>query len=228
MAYQYSYPGSEKNIGSTERMLSVASGAMMLLSGLWGVKRSPVRSFAKAATGAFLIYRGAKGYCFVNNFLGRNTATGEEKKSLEINEVVVVNKPRQQVYAYWRKLENLPKFMKHLKSVYEFDATHSHWEARIPAGMGTLEWDAKISLEIEGEALAWHSEENATVINSGEVAFTDVPGDATIVRVKILYSPPAGEIGAAVASMFNKQFEEMIRADMQRFKEVIEAGEERS
>jgi uncharacterized membrane protein len=215
----------DKNVGTTERILSVASGAIMLMSGLMRIRKTPVKSTLSAATGALMMYRGATGFCFVNKAIGRNTAGTYKKKALDIEETIMVNKPHNEVYAYWRKLENLPKFMKHLKEVREYDMENSHWEARIPGGVGTLQWDAKIIYEVENEALAWRSVEDAMVDNSGEVSFMEVPGQGTIVRVKISYSPPVGEIGYAVSSLFNRQFEQLIREDMHRFKEVVEQAE---
>ncbi|SEN38388.1 Protein of unknown function [bacterium A37T11] len=55
---------SYRNIGLSERIISVASGAFILYTGITGVfKRRPVRSITEVLAGAGLIYRGATGYC---------------------------------------------------------------------------------------------------------------------------------------------------------------------
>jgi uncharacterized membrane protein len=139
---------------------------------------------------------------------------------------VTINKPREQVYAYWRKLENLPQFMKHLARVTQLDNKNSHWEAEIPGNLGTLEWDATITAETPGERIAWQSVAEATVDNAGEVIFRDAPGDyGTELHATISYRPPVGDLGKAVSSLVNKRFEEMIKADLQRFKRMVETGE---
>jgi uncharacterized membrane protein len=51
------------------------------------------------------------------------------------------------VYAFWRRLENLPLFMKHLSNVTEIDAKHSHWEAVVPGNIGKIKWNAEIVKE---------------------------------------------------------------------------------
>ena len=61
-----------------------------------------------------------------------------------------MNRPRYQVYAFWRNLENLPRFMKHLANVKEIDSAHSHWEAIIPGNLGRLKWNAIVVKEEPG------------------------------------------------------------------------------
>jgi uncharacterized membrane protein len=56
--------------------------------------------------------------------MGRNST---EPVNVNIRSSFLINKPRQQVYDFWRKLDNLPLFMKHLESVEMIDDTRSHW-----------------------------------------------------------------------------------------------------
>ena len=58
------------------------------------------------------------------------------------------------------KLENLPRFMNHLRAVSQREAGISHWVARGPAGMN-VEWDARIINEIDGRLIAWQSLEGS-------------------------------------------------------------------
>ena len=48
--------------------------------------------------------------------------------------MVTINKPPEELYAFWRDFDNLPKFMNHLESVTAQDDTHSHWVAKAPLG----------------------------------------------------------------------------------------------
>jgi uncharacterized membrane protein len=43
--------------------------------------------------------------------------------------------------------------------------------------------------------------------------------------VRLQYSPPGGKTGAAVARLFGRDAATEIREDLQRFKQLIEAGE---
>jgi uncharacterized membrane protein len=50
----------------------------------------------------------------------------------------------EQVYEFWRKLDNLPLFMKHLESVEEVDDTPLALGIKLPTGVGKVSWDAEI------------------------------------------------------------------------------------
>ncbi len=214
---------SRVNVGPTERALSVAGGAVMTY---FGLRKPSAGGMALALLGGSLLYRGATGYCSINAAFGRDTANQHHGDGLVISRSVTINKPREQVYAYWRRLENLPQFMKHLARVTQLDNQKSHWEAEIPGNLGTLEWDATITAETPGERIAWQSVAEATVDNAGEVIFRDAPGDyGTELHATISYRPPVGDVGKAIAGLFNKRFEEMIKADLQRFKRMVETGE---
>lgn len=61
----------EKNVGMTERRISGICGAVMTLAGL---SRKSVGGLLTALGGAYLLYRGLKGHCFVYDLLGINSA----------------------------------------------------------------------------------------------------------------------------------------------------------
>jgi uncharacterized membrane protein len=217
---------TQPNVGGKERALSVAAGIFMLVRGVRGFTSSPFTSTASILTGGYLLFRGTTGNCPLNTMIGRNSAGANDKGDLlHITEIIQVNRPRQAVYAYWRQLENLPKFMHHLKSVTQIDSRRSHWEARLPGGIGSLEWDATIIHELANYAIAWRSDKGAMVENAGEVEFMPLPGQSTAIRATISYRPPVGQIGYKLSEMFNDTFEEMIREDLQRFKQMAESHE---
>lgn len=138
---------------------------------------------------------------------------------------ITVNRPREEVYAFWRELENLPRFMFHLESVQAKDGGRSHWVAKAPVGR-TVEWDAEVADDVPGELIAWRSLEGATVPNSGSVRFAEAPGGrGTEVTVDIEYRPPGGAMGAAVARLFGEDPMQQLKDDLRRFKQVIETGE---
>lgn len=138
---------------------------------------------------------------------------------------MTVNKPRTEVFAYWNNVENLATFMAHLESVRSLGDGRSRWRAAGPAGT-SVEWDAEITDHRPDELIAWQSVGDATVPNRGHVEFRPAPGDrSTEVHVRLWYRPPAGKIGAAVATLFGAAPDQQVRDDLRRFKQVIETGE---
>ena len=52
-----------------------------------------------------------------------------------------------------------------------------------------------------------------------------MPPAPTELHATISYRPPVGDVGKAITSLFNSRFEEMVKADLQRFKRMVETGE---
>jgi uncharacterized membrane protein len=142
-----------------------------------------------------------------------------------IGRSVTINRPREELYAFWRDFKNLPQFMHNVNNVTIKDQTHSHWVIEAPAGK-TVEWDSEITQDQPGRVIAWQSMEGAGVRNSGAVEFIDSPdGRGTVVRVTLAYDPPAGAVGKLIAKLFQKEPKVQARQDLRRFKQLMETGE---
>src|SRR5579884_4050841 len=217
------------NLSTPERLASVIGGGALAV---WGAQKRTFPGLAMAAVGGFIMYRGATGHCDVYQALGMHSdhRRGRQRGvpyelGIRVDKSVTINKPRAEVYKFWRNFENLPRFMRHLESVTEVDNRHSHWVAKAPAGR-TVAWEAEIINEIENELIGWQSMENATVENAGSVHFEDAPGGrGTVVRIELQYNPPGGSIGAALAKLFGEEPGQQISEDLWRFKQLMEAGE---
>lgn len=208
----------EINVGKKERIASAALGGFLLFNALTKKGDSLI---PKAVAGGFLLFRAASGYCPLYAVAGKS-ALPNPSKTVNIRTKLVVNKPRNEVYAFWRRLENLPLFMTHLESVEKIDERFSYWKAKLPIH---LEWKAEIVKEREGRFIGWSSTEEATIRNAGKVEFNDaLGGQGTEIDVVISYHPPLGAVGSGVSKLFNKKFEKMIRKDIQNFKTYIETG----
>lgn len=146
-------------------------------------------------------------------------------KGIHAKASCIVNREPHEVYQFWRKFENLPRFMKHLESVEETMEGRSHWIAKGPAGT-TVEWEATIVADDPGRVITWRSLENSQVDNAGAVRFEPAAGGrGTIVKVNIQYNPPGGVIGKTVAQLFGEEPEQQLDDDMRRFKQMLEVGE---
>jgi uncharacterized membrane protein len=146
-------------------------------------------------------------------------------QAIKVEKTVTIDKPASELYHFWHNFENLPNFMKHLKSVKVYDNKRSHWIASGPLG-GSVEWDADIIEDRENEFISWASVEGADVDNSGFVRFKKAPGDrGTEVKVVIEYNPPGGALTATFAKLFGEEPEQQIGDELRRFKMLMEAGE---
>ena len=201
------------------RLISgVAGGALIML----GLGRRGVLGLGMTAVGGYLAYRAATGEDPVMEAAGLGSA-GAASKPIFVEHSVVIDRPAQEVYAYWRKLENLPQIMSHLESVTALDERRSRWVAKAPLGTN-VEWEAEIVNDKPGERIGWHSLPGATVDNAGSVQFESMPNGSTRVHVALSYRPPAGAVGAAVAKLFGEEPSQQIAEDLQRFKQAFEGG----
>jgi len=141
-----------------------------------------------------------------------------------IGRSVTINRPRDELFAYWRDFSNLPSFMDNVERIDILSDTTSHWVVKAPAGR-TVEWDATITEEKAGEWIAWTSAEGADVPNSGRIEFRDAGDRGTIVTATIAYDPPAGIIGKVVTKLFQREPAIQARRDLRRFKQLMETGE---
>ncbi|HVG42887.1 MAG TPA: SRPBCC family protein [Chitinophagaceae bacterium] len=210
------------NVNNNERIISAAVGAFLLSGGLNSLLKNPIKGLVKTAIGGVLLYRGASGHCPVYSSMGKTKGVSHSP-AINIRTSLIVSKPKDEVYAFWRKLENLPLFMKHLATVTEIDTKHSHWEATLPGNIGKVKWNAEIVKEEPGYLIGWQSIPNSMINNAGKVVFNDaLGGQGTELEVVISYHPPAGEIGTGIAKLLNPVFEKMIRQDVMNFKDYIE------
>jgi uncharacterized membrane protein len=145
-------------------------------------------------------------------------------EGIRVGKAVTIAKPVNEVYSFWRRLENLSRFMRHVECVAIKDDLHSHWVVKTLGGK-KMEWDAEIIEQKENEMISWRSAPGADVDNAGSVWFTGVPGgQGTVVRVELKYVPPAGAAGAAMARVFGRDADLEIEEDLNRLKSLLETG----
>jgi len=148
-----------------------------------------------------------------------------EKGIIRTKRSITVQRPVDEVYAFWHDFQNLPRFMRHLESVRMTGEGRSHWVAKAPAGK-TVEWDAETTEDRKNEVIAWRSLPGSKVYNAGEVRFSSAPGDrGTELRVMLDYDPPFGKLGSKVAMLWREEPGQQIADDLRHFKQVMETGE---
>jgi uncharacterized membrane protein len=210
--------GQGAEAGETERWASLVGGGAMVLMGL---SQRSLRGVLMAVAGGGLVYQGVTKQSTIQQ---AQEAIGISK-SIKVEKTVTINKPADELYRFWHDFENLPRFMKHLKSVTVQNDKRSHWIANAPLD-SSVEWDADILEDRENEFISWASVEGADVENSGFIRFKKAPGDrGTEVKVVLEYSPPGGALAAAFAKLFGEEPEQQIGDDLRRFKMLMEAGE---
>ena len=210
-------PLLRNNVETTERVVSALYGSALLYDSIANKK-----GLLKGIAGGYLLFRGATGYCAFYDVIENDKPF--KTYNVNIRTSVTVDRPISEVYAFWRRLENLPLFMKHLHSIEVIDDKMSHWKANFPGGIGTIEWKSIIVCDEQNERIGWSSLANAPVKHAGNVRFKDCGAFGTEVHAVISYHAPAGKIGEGIGRLLNPLFENVVKQDIQNVKKFMECN----
>ncbi len=124
-------------------------------------------------------------------------------------DTVVIARGRQELYDFWRRFSNLPKFMERVGRVTEVDSLSSIWTVRTPDGR-EAEWEFMVTDDEPGRMLAWASSGHTPVKFSARVEFKDLPT----------------QVGTEVSATVLDESDSRLQTgnDLLRFKQLMEAG----
>jgi uncharacterized membrane protein len=153
----------------------------------------------------------------------RDIASLARGEGIPVQKTIRIAKPVNEVFAYWRNLENFPMWMSHVIEVRYVGGDRYHWKVEGPAGI-PVEWDSELLNVVENREMTWRSVPGSTVENTGRVRFEE-DGDGTRVHVLIKYQPPGGVIGHAVAKVFGSDPASEMDDDLAKLKSLVETGQ---
>lgn len=206
----------QSNWSPAARFVGALGGASLVTWGLW---RSGGVGLTSSILGGLLALRG-----ITNIELKRLTGVGGERLAIELHKDITVHAPVEEVFGFWRAMENFPLFMSHVEEVRTHGVDRSHWRVRGPAGT-VFEWEAVITRLIPQQVLAWKSVEGSTVENTGTIHFDPVNGGrSTRLDIRLSYTPPAGVLGHVFARLLGADPKKQMDDDLLRFKTLVETG----
>jgi uncharacterized membrane protein len=137
------------NVGEKERIVSILAGTGLILVNMLRPNRI---SLPILGIGTYLMFRGIGGQCWFYQILGINRISPQNRAGIQLEKVITIARPRQEVYQYWRDFSNLPNFMRHLKEVKVTGPTESYWVAEGPFG-SKVEWLAEMTKDDDGKEI---------------------------------------------------------------------------
>ena len=204
-------PWGKTHWSPAERALAGSLGAGLAVG---GYARGGLKGIVMFLLGTGLLARAAT---------NRDIASLARGEGIPVQKTIRIAKPVDEVYAYWRNLENFPMWMSHVIEVRYMGGDRYHWKVEGPAGV-PVEWDAELLNVVENREMTWRSVEGSTVQNTGRVRFEE-DGDGTRVHVLIKYQPPGGIIGHAVAKAFGSDPASEMDDDLAKLKSLVETGQ---
>lgn len=142
-----------------------------------------------------------------------------------VEKVIEIDAPIERVFDLFSDFENFPGWMRHIRDVHYSGRRYTRWTADAPLGT-SVEWEAETTDFDPPHRIAWRSV-RGDVDTEGEVTFRETRRGTTLMHVVLGYQPPAGRLGALVASLFGKDPEQQLDEDLERFAEVAERARRR-
>lgn len=150
--------------------------------------------------------------------------TGRYREGM-VGRTVSIDKPREEIFAAWRDFTRFPAFMENVERVDDLGDGRSRWTVKAPLG-SSVELVTRVTEEIPGDLIAWKSEPDSQIRTEGRVELFEIaPKRGTAVRLTMIYDPPAGLPGRAIAKILQREPNVQARRDLRRFKQLIETGE---
>jgi uncharacterized membrane protein len=143
-------------------------------------------------------------------------------REIHIKESILIHRKAGDIYGFWRKFENLPRFIDHLRSVEDLGDGRNRWTMETP--VGRISWTSEIIEDRKHEVIRWRSLPGSDVTNSGSLSLAEREGGASAeATVELHYSPP----GVAPVFFLNGLLafitDEQIKAGLEKLKGVMES-----
>jgi uncharacterized membrane protein len=199
---------------------AIAAGASLVGFGFW--TSGPWRAALFAAGGA-LVTRGA-----VNQPANKILRYLVGKEPITVRKMIFVACPIERVFAAWSHLENLPRFMDHVKSIEidPLDRTRAKWSVDGPAGI-PLKFTTTTNRVVENREIVWSTTADQRIEHAGSVRFTAGAG-GTRVHIEMQYRPLGGVLAHAIAHLVGWDPKGRLDEDMLRMKTLLEQGHTRA
>ena len=212
-----------QNVGGLERVASLTGGGLLLIKGL---RQGGLLGVARMAVGALALYRGYSGHCAAKQALSHSEFERQLMRDYHWKNAktesccVVINRPRDELYRFWRDFKNLPAFMELIQRIDILDDKRSHWVIQGPTG--PLEWDSVITEDEPGNLIGWRSIAGGDLNTMGWVAFNERPDGSTEVETLIAYDPPGGVLGHSLAKIMKRDPASQASRDLTHLKRLME------
>ena len=143
-------------------------------------------------------------------------------KQKMIEASVVIRKPREEVFGFYRDFRNLPRFLGDVMAVEQVDPTASRWTIQGPLGV-RLAWTVRVTEARTNELIRYETVSLPLLTTYWEIHFAPgaQPGET---EVREAMKAPLGGLGRAMLAVIRKFPDKEVAANLNRLKELMETG----
>jgi uncharacterized membrane protein len=135
---------------------------------------------------------------------------------------VVIRKPREEVFGFYRDFRNLPRFLGDVMAVEQVDPTVSRWTIQGPFGV-RLAWTVSVTEERTNELIRYETVSLPLLTTYWEIRFTPGP-QAGETEVREAMKAPLGGLGRTALAVIRKFPDREVAANLNRLKQLMETG----
>jgi uncharacterized membrane protein len=135
---------------------------------------------------------------------------------------VIILRPVQTVYEFYRDFRNLSSFLGDVMNIELTNPAISRWTIEGPLGI-QAHWTIKVTEERTNELIRYETVSSPRLRTSWEIYF--IPGSkAGQTEVREVMRAPLGRLGRAALALIGKSPAEEVSANLHRLKQLMETG----
>jgi uncharacterized membrane protein len=139
-----------------------------------------------------------------------------------VEQTVVVARPVETVYAFYRDFRNLTRFLGDVVQIELTGPATSRWTIQGPFGIQT-HWTAQVLDERLNEFIHYETTNSPRLRTSWKIYFSPGP-EAGQTEVREATRTPFGRLGRLALGLLGKSVSKEVSANLHRLKQVMETG----
>lgn len=215
-------PATGPGLDKIDSPMSFVAGGLL---GVYALKRRDLVGLFAAGVGAGLIYRGAEQNGLLDGGWLRRLLNTKNRRLVPFERQMIIDRPPEDVYRFWRNFENLAIFMPRIRDVRPLDEERSRWQLKITDAL-RLEWVAELIEDRPGELIVWRVSEPSDIYHEGWISFEPLrDGRSTRLTVRFYLLAPGGEIGARLLEWLQELPMQYFSGELERFRTIVESSQ---
>ena len=159
----------------------------------------------------------------MRNLYVSRTETIEVDVHMEsVEATVVIRRPVEQVFRFYRDFTNLPRFLGDVMSVEPTGPKTSRWTIQGPLGIH-VHWTVQVTEERPNDLIRYETVTSPALKTQWEVYFGRASNAGETV-VREVMKTPFGGVGRAALALIGKPPADEISVNLHRLKELLETG----
>jgi uncharacterized membrane protein len=139
-----------------------------------------------------------------------------------IERSVIINRPVESVYEFYRDFHNLPTFLGDVMEIEQTGPATSRWTIQGPLRI-QAHWTIKVTEERTNESIRYETVSSPRLRTYWEIHFSSGPNVGQT-EVREVMRAPLGKLGRAALALIGKFPAEEVSANLHRLKQVMEMG----